>query len=144
MRGLFLSFLTLFMIAMPAVAGDHLKLNPHLDYSSDSEDGPLITGDAMDAGFTPGKPAYVLMYGEACYNSKRQARRTVELYEKYKGRVQFVIIDLDQRLTAPQEELRKKYYTGYIPSRGCAEFRRSGALQFFRRGGCGDGFANNR
>jgi hypothetical protein len=55
------------------------------------------------------------MYGEACYNSKRQARRTVELYEKYKGRVQFVIIDLDQRLTAPQEELRKKYYTGYIP-----------------------------
>ena len=69
----------------------------------------------MDAGFTPGKPAYVLMYGEACYNSKRQARRTVELYEKYKGRVQFVIIDLDQRLAAPQEELKKKYYTGYIP-----------------------------
>ena len=115
MRGFFLSFLTLYMIAMPAFAGDHLKLNPHLDYSSDSEDGPLITGDAMDAGFAPGKPAYVLMYGEACYNSKRQARRTVELYEKYKGRVQFVIIDLDQRLTAPQEELRKKYYTGYIP-----------------------------
>jgi thiol-disulfide isomerase/thioredoxin len=96
-------------------AGENLSLNSKLDYTSDSQDGPLITGDNMDAGVAPGKPAYVIMYGEGCYNSKRQARRTVELYEKYKGRVQFVIIDLDQRLAAPQEELKKKYYTGYIP-----------------------------
>ena len=98
-----------------AFAGDHLKLNPKLDYTSDSQDGPLLTGEHMDKGFVPGKPAYVIIYGEACYNSKRQARRTVDLYEKYKNEVQFVIIDLDRRLSPAQDELKKKYYTGYIP-----------------------------
>jgi hypothetical protein len=66
-----------------AFAGDHLKLNPKLEYTSDSNDGPLITGEHMAAGFVAGKPAYVILYGEACYNSKRQARQTVELYKKY-------------------------------------------------------------
>jgi len=101
--------------AIPAFAGENLKLNPKLDYNSDSQDGPLITGENMDEGFVAGKPAYVIMYGEGCYNSKRQARRTVELYGKYRGRVQFVVIDLDQRLSPSQQDLKQKYYTGYIP-----------------------------
>jgi hypothetical protein len=98
-----------------AFAGDHLKLNSKLDYTSDSHDGPLITGEHMDSGFVAGKPAYVIVYGEACYNSKRQARQTVDLYNKYKDAVQFVIIDLDHHLSSSQDELKKKYYTGYIP-----------------------------
>jgi hypothetical protein len=109
-------FLTIFFaLAVSTFAADNLKINPKLDYNSDSEDGPLITGDKLDAGFVRGKPAYVLMYGEACFNSKRQARRTIELYDKYKGRVQFVIVDLDRPLSPVQEELKKKYYAGYIP-----------------------------
>ncbi|HYM77754.1 MAG TPA: hypothetical protein VE377_17400 [Candidatus Dormibacteraeota bacterium] len=111
----FLLTLTILLTATFAFAGENLKLNPKLDYSSDSQDGPLITGDKMDAGFSAGKPAYVLMYGEGCYNSKRQARRTVDLYAKYKDRVQFVVVDLDHRLSPAQDELKKKYYTGYIP-----------------------------
>ena len=107
--------LAIVVAAIPAFAGENLKLNPKLDYGSDSQDGPLITGDRMDAGYAAGKPAYVIMYGEACYNSKRQARRTVELYGKYKDRVQFVVIDLDHALSPSQSELKKKYYTGYIP-----------------------------
>lgn len=98
-----------------AFAADHLKLNPKLDYTSDSQDGVLITGEHMDAGFVAGKPAYVIMYGEGCFNSKRQARRTVELYDKYKDEVQFVVIDLDHRLSPSRDDLKKKYYTGYIP-----------------------------
>jgi hypothetical protein len=98
-----------------ARAAENLKLNPHLDYSSDSQDGPLITGNDMDSGAAAGKPAYVIIYGEGCYNSKRQARRTVSLYEKYKGRVQFVVIDLDRYQSGAQQELRKKYYRGSIP-----------------------------
>jgi len=39
----------------------------------------------------------------------------VSLYEKYKGRVQFVIIDLDKNRSAEQQQLVKKYYKGYIP-----------------------------
>lgn len=101
--------------ATPAGAADNLKLNQHLDYSSDSHDGPLITGDHLEDGVIFGKPAYIIIYGEGCFNSKRQARRTVDLYEKYRGRVQFVVIDLDKKQSAAQEELVKKFYKGYIP-----------------------------
>jgi hypothetical protein len=96
-------------------AAENLKLNPRLDYLSDSEDGPLITGDRMSDGAVASKPNYIIMYGEACYNSKRQARRTVHLYEKYRGRVNFVVVDLDVRSSLAQQELVKKYYTGSIP-----------------------------
>ena len=128
-----LSLLFLAM-TMPAFAGEKLKLNPKLDYTSDSQDGPLITGDDMSAGVVPGKPAYVIMYGEGCFNSKRQARRTVGLYEKYQRRVQFVIIDVDQSLSPAQEELKKKYFRGYIPhvvvldASGSALYNRSGEV----------------
>ena len=40
-------------------ATDNLKLNSKLDYTSDSLDGPLITGDDTQSGFVPGKPNYV-------------------------------------------------------------------------------------
>jgi hypothetical protein len=119
----------------PAFAGENLRLNSHLDYSSDRQDGPLIAGDHMEDGFAAGKPAYVIMYGEGCYNSKRQARRTVSLYEKYKGRVQFVVVDLDRPLSPAQEELRKQYYKGYIPhvvvldASGAALYNSSGEVQ---------------
>jgi hypothetical protein len=96
-------------------AGENLQLNPKLDYTSDSQEGPLITGERMNEGVSAGKPAYILLYGEGCYNSKRQARRTVSLYEKYKGRVQFVVVDLDHPLSEAQQGLQKKYYRGYVP-----------------------------
>jgi hypothetical protein len=109
----------LFMVLLIAVstskAGENLKINPKLDYSSDSIDGPLITGDHMDAGAAQDRVNYVLMYGEGCYNSKRQARRTVALYEKYRGRVNFVIVDLDKPTSSSQSELVKDHYTGSIP-----------------------------
>lgn len=109
------AFLSAAILAVPAQAGENLKLNPHLDYSSDSNDGPLITGDRLDEAAAAGKPNYVIFYGEACYNSKRQARRTVSLYEKYRGRVNFVIIDLDQKHTPRQDELISAHYRGSIP-----------------------------
>jgi hypothetical protein len=112
---LFAAAAMIFVAIIPAFAGENLRLNSKLDYTSDSQDGPLITGDRMEEGVAQGKPAYVILYGEGCYNSKRQARRTVSLYEKYKARVQFVVVDLDHSLSPAQEELRKKYYKGYIP-----------------------------
>lgn len=131
---LFTALLLALTFVSGSFAADNLKLNSKLDYTSDSQDGRLITGDNMDSGFVPGKPAYVILYGEGCYNSKRQARRTVSLYEKYKGRVQFVVIDLDRQLSVPQQELQKKYYKGYIPhvvvleSSGAAVYNSSGEV----------------
>jgi hypothetical protein len=108
-------FVAALAIALPAHAAENLKLNRHLDYTSDSQDGPLITGDHLEDGAVSGKPAYAILYGEGCFNSKRQARRTVDLYDKYKGRVQFVVVDLDRPRSPAQEELVKKFYKGRIP-----------------------------
>jgi hypothetical protein len=105
-----------FMVLAPSTrSAEDLRLNPRLDYSSDSQDGSLITGSDMESGAVSGKPNYVIVYGEGCFNSKRQARRTVNLYEKYRGRVNFVVIDLDKKRSQEQQELLKKYYKGYIP-----------------------------
>jgi len=126
-------------------AADNLRLNNRLDYSSDSLDGPLITGDHMDEGAETCKPNYVIIYGEGCFNSKRQARRTVELYEKYQGRVHFVVIDLDKKRSAAQQQLVKEYYTGYIPhvivldSRGKAAYNSSGEVDEKKIAGLLDG-----
>jgi hypothetical protein len=105
----------LLLVAPSLLAIDNLKLNPHLDYGSDSLDGPLITGTDAQSGFVSGKTNYVIMYGEGCFNSKRQARRTVELYNKYRSQVHFVVVDLDVQRSPEQQELVKKYYKGYIP-----------------------------
>jgi hypothetical protein len=102
-------------LAAGARAGENLRINPRLDYSSDSQDGPLITGDHMDEGAVAGRPNYVFIYGEGWFNSKRQARRSVNLYEKYRGRVNFVIVNLDHKRSPAQQELVRKYYKGYIP-----------------------------
>jgi len=94
---------------------DNLKLNSQLNYSSDSLDGPLITGDDALSGFVAGKTNYVIIYGEGCFNSKRQARRTVELYNKYRNQVHFVVVDLDAKRSPEQQKLVKQFYKGYIP-----------------------------
>lgn len=69
----------------------------------------------MEGGVVSGKPNYLIIYGEGCFNSKRQARRTVSLYQRYPGRVNFVIIDLDRKRGPEQQELLRTYYKGYIP-----------------------------
>ena len=99
-----------------AIAADNLKLNDHLNYQSDSADGPLITGENMSAGLAADKVNYVIIYAEGCYNSKRQARRTVDLYQKYRNRVNFVVVDLDQPASSTQVPLTSKFYKGYIPT----------------------------
>ena len=99
------------------LAEGQLKLNPHLDYNSDSVDGPLITGNDTQTGVVAGKPNYVMIYGEGCFNSKRQARRTVALSEHYGDKVNFVIIDLDKPQQPPaQRKLVETYYGGSIPA----------------------------
>ena len=115
MRIWFLTMIVAAAMTMSAQAAENLRLNQHLDYSSDSQDGPLITGDHMEDGAAPGESTYVIIYGEGCYNSKRQARRTVSLYGKYRGRVQFAVVDMDRARSAAQEDLVKRFYKGYIP-----------------------------
>lgn len=131
---LILAFLSL--TALPSLfAIDNLKLNSNLNYGSDSLDGALITGSDAQSGFIAGKPNYVIIYGEGCFNSKRQARRTVELYNKYRSHVHFVVVDLDIQRSPEQQQLVKQYYQGYIPhvvvldAHGVPLYNRSGEVQ---------------
>jgi len=108
--------LTVSALILDVSAATDMKLNPNLNYSSDSNDGPLITGKNMKNGaINKGKPAYVIFYHRECYNSKRQAKRTVELYEKYNGKVDFIVIDLNSPRSSEQSELVKSHYKNYIP-----------------------------
>ena len=116
-------------------AATNLKLNPNLDYSTDSNDGPLITGDNITDGMIQqGKSAYIIFYHHECYNSKRQAKRTVELYEKYEGNIDFIIVDLDSKISNEQNELRERFYPKYIPhvtiigANGSVLYNRSGEI----------------
>jgi hypothetical protein len=98
-----------------APAAEDLLLNSHLNFGSNRPDGPLITGSGMDGGLVTGKPNYVIIYAERSFNCKRQARRSVKLYEKYRGRVNFVIIDLDRKRSPAQREVVRKYFQKYLP-----------------------------
>lgn len=56
--------LSVLLLCSAAPAAENLRLNPKLDYTSDSQDGPLITGDHMEDGAVTGKPNYLIFYGE--------------------------------------------------------------------------------
>ena len=59
----------------------------------------------------------------------------MNLYNRYKGRVHFVVIDLDQKQSPAQQELVKKYFAGYIPHvvvldrSGAAVYNSSGEVE---------------
>jgi thiol-disulfide isomerase/thioredoxin len=108
--------LTLALLA-PAVArgADNLILNPRLNYKKNNMQGALIRGDHMMESVKPGVPNYIVFYAEFCYNAKRQARTTVNLYNKYKDRVHFVVIDFNYGWSADQNKLVQKYFAGNIP-----------------------------
>ncbi len=64
MKKIFFTMMLCLVIATTVHAADNLRLNPKLDYTSDSQDGPLVTGDHMDDGAQKGKPNYIIIYGE--------------------------------------------------------------------------------
>lgn len=105
------------LLAWPALLGgaENLHMNPRLDYMKNGVQGPLILGDHMDDVVEQGVPNFILMYAQFCYNAKRQALRTVELYRDYKDSVHFVVLDFSEALTPAQIELFKKYLSPDFP-----------------------------
>ena len=99
-----------FLIIGYSFGATDIHLNPKLDYNSDSNDGPILTGKLMEDGkVATDKPTYVMVYSNLCFNSKRQARRTEDLYKKYQDKVKFILIDLDAKHSDEQKSLMKKH-----------------------------------
>lgn len=114
------SFLVAVLVAatMPALldAADNLKLKPGLDYMKNAWQGPVIEGDNLWDGVEKGRPNFIFMYAEFCFDAKRQAQRTVEMYRDYGDRVHFVIIDLSRPIPKrTQIPLLKKYWSRVFP-----------------------------
>lgn len=109
---------TLALLSTPAVlrAAENLKLKPGLDYIKNAWQGPAIEGDNMWEGVEKGKPNLIFIYAEFCYDAKRQAQRTVEMYRDYGDRVHFVVIDLSRPIPKrTQIPLVKKYWSRTFP-----------------------------
>jgi hypothetical protein len=109
---------TLALLAVPAIlpAADNLKLKPDLDYMKNAWQGPVIDGDKMWDGVEKGKPNLIFMYAEFCFDAKRQAQRTVEMYRDYGDRFHFVIIDLSRPIPKrTQIPILKKYWSRLFP-----------------------------
>ena len=104
-----------FLLPVFGEGAHNLTLNPRLNYKRNNYQGPLIRGENMLGTVKPGVPNYISFYAEFCYNAKRQARTTVDLYNKYKGRVHFVIIDFNYGWSAAQNKLVMKYFAHNIP-----------------------------
>ncbi|MGH9401504.1 MAG: hypothetical protein ACRD2P_05285 [Terriglobia bacterium] len=104
-----------FLLPSFLMAAENLVLNPHLNYKKNGMQGALITGDNMMESLKPGVPNFIVFYAEFCYNAKLQARTTVDLYNEYKGRVHFVVIDFNYGWSGEQNKLVQKYFAGNIP-----------------------------
>ena len=105
------------LLTAPALlpAAENLRMSPGVDYMKNGVQGPLILGEHMDDVVEQGVPNFIFIYAEFCYNAKRQALRTVELYKDYKQSVHFVVMDLSQPLTPAQIDLFKKYLSASFP-----------------------------
>lgn len=109
--------LLLLLLAAPAIltAAENLHLNPNLNYHRNNHQGPLLTGDNMLEGAKPGMVNYVIFYSEFCYNAKRMAKRTVDLYNQYHNQVHFVVIDFEAGWSDDQNKLVRQYFQKDIP-----------------------------
>jgi hypothetical protein len=101
--------------ATPARAASNLQLAPNLSFTDDSSPNFPITGSDLSTGLAPGRATVIFFGTSNCWNTAREAERLVKLYPEYKGKMDFVIVDLN-RVSPAQEALVKRYYRGAIPT----------------------------
>ena len=100
----------------PSLPATDLKLAPDLSFSDDSSPNFPIAGKNLSDGSLAADHATVIFFGTAnCWNTAREAERLVQLYPRYKDKIQFVVVDLREPSLA-QRALIAKYYNGYIPT----------------------------
>jgi hypothetical protein len=102
--------------AAPIFAADDLTLAPDLSFTDDSSANfPIAATNMSDAAIAADR-ATIIFFGTAhCWNTNREAERLVSLYPRYRGRVNFIVVDLNHA-TGAQLTLMAKYYHGYIPT----------------------------
>ena len=96
-------------------AASNLQLAPKVSFDDDSGGDFPIAGSDLGAGPVAGKATVIFFGTSNCWNTAREAERLVKLYPQYKGKIDFVVVDLN-RVSAVQQPLVSKYYRGLIPT----------------------------
>lgn len=107
--------LAVLLTAAGARAASNLQLAPNLSFTDDSSPNFPITGSNLSDGLAAGKATVIFFGTSNCWNTAREAERLVKLYPQYKGKMDFVIVDLN-RVSTAQKALVRKYYRGAIPT----------------------------
>jgi hypothetical protein len=116
----------------PAVAADDLHLAPGLSFTDDSSDSFPIRGEHLEEAASRPERATVMFFGAShCWNTNREAERLVALYPKYRGRVSFIVVDVNHP-SASQRALHNTYSRGSIPT--LVILARDGALLYAQPG----------
>lgn len=104
------------LIPAPLLAATNLTLASGLSFTDDSSPNfPIRAQDAADGTIATDRPTLIFIGTSHCWNTAREAERVVSLYPKYKDKVHFVVIDLND--TSPTQRLLvAKFYRGYIPT----------------------------
>jgi hypothetical protein len=120
------------MLILPAHAASDLHLAPDLSFTDDSSSNFPIAGNSIGDAAVAGDRATIMLFGTAhCWNTNREAERLVALYPKYRDKIDFVIVDVNNP-SASQQPLIAKYYKGFIPT--IAVIDRKGEVIYNRAG----------
>jgi len=115
-----------------AGAASGLKLAPQLSFDDDSSPNFPIQGENLSEGSVASGEATVIFFGTSnCWNTSREAERLVRLYPRFRNRIHFVIVDLNN-VAPEQQALVSQYYHGYIPT--IAAIDSKGSLIYNRAG----------
>jgi len=122
MIALSLAWVLVFVVQMTSVrvpragAASGLKLAPQLSFDDDSSPNFPIQGENLSEGSIASGEATVIFFGTSnCWNTSREAERLVRLYPRFRNRINFVIVDLNN-VAPEQQTLVSQYYHGYIPT----------------------------
>ena len=104
------------LVCLPAHCASDLRLAPNLSFDDDSSPNFPIEGrDLSDSSITSGTATLIFFGTSNCWSTAREAERLVKAYPRFRSRIHFVIVDLNNA-TPAQEALVSRYYHGYIPT----------------------------
>jgi hypothetical protein len=126
------AFTLCFCVPPSGHTASDLQLAPDLSFTDDSSANFPIAGNSIGDAKVASDRATIMFFGTAhCWNTNREAERLVALYPKYRDKIDFVIVDLDNP-SPSQRLLVAKYYHGAIPTIAVVDSK--GAVIYDRAG----------
>ena len=109
--------LELSILCQRAPGAEALRLREGISFVQDTDNGfPIVAEEFDDALLEAGVPAFIFFGASADINTNRQAKRVIDLYNRFsKAKLKFILIDVDHPSKRGGVALVKKYYRGYIP-----------------------------